>query len=79
MVDQLHNRKPIACAFEICVQILSNLSGRWIHQIKRVWDHDKSQQVQWGCSCLGLKHDLEQIGYEEVEHELQWFEGCSIF
>lgn len=35
-----------------CVQNLSNLSSRWIHQIKRVWDHDKSLQVQWDCSSL---------------------------
>lgn len=34
------------------VRNLSNLSSRWIHQIKRVWDDDKSLQVQWGCSSL---------------------------
>lgn len=34
------------------VRNLPNLSSRWIHQIKRVWDDDKSLQVQWGCSSL---------------------------
>jgi len=34
------------------VRNLSNLSSRWIHQIKRVCDDDKSLQVQWGCSSL---------------------------
>lgn len=49
------------------VRNLSNLSSRWIHQIKRVWDDDKSLQVQWGCSSLirGINHDLNQAGHTE--------------
>lgn len=49
------------------VRNLSNLSSRWIHQIKRVWDDDKSLQVQWGCSSLirGINRDLNQAGHTE--------------
>lgn len=49
------------------VRNLSNLSSRWIHQIKRVWDDDKSLQVQWGCSSLirGINRDLNQAGHIE--------------
>lgn len=49
------------------VRNLSNLSSRWIHQIKRVWDDDKSLQVQWGCSSLirRINRDLNQAGHIE--------------
>lgn len=49
------------------VRNLSNLSSRWIHQIKRVWDDDKSLQVQWGCSSLirGINRNLNQAGHTE--------------
>lgn len=64
------------------IRNLSNLSSRWIHQIKRVWDDDKSLQVQWGCSSLhtGINRDLNHTGHTEFQHEVvQLSERCPIY